>query len=132
MEYGPFIYTSKINLMLWIRFRKGLVQACNQRGKGREVFPALFPKLGKSALVLGKKCPDCGHLWVKFFISSAVFKSFQEKNRRFFPAGPFFVVLWMIVYRSAIIPRKLPFSKKFLLTRQLLCFVYFKSTYVCS
>ena len=33
-------------------------------GGGREVYPALFQKLEKSALTLGKKCPDCGHLWV--------------------------------------------------------------------
>ena len=40
-------------------------QARNWMGEG-EVSPALFQKLEKSALILGKKSPDCGHLWVKF------------------------------------------------------------------
>ena len=35
----------------------------------------------------------------------------------FFPAKPFFFVLKMIVYRSALIPRKRHFPKKFLVTR---------------
>ena len=51
-------------------------------GRGGEVSPALFQKLEKRALICGKKCPDCGHLWVKF--------SFKMQ---FFPAGLFFVVL---------------------------------------
>ena len=31
-----------------------------------EVYPAIFQKLKKSALNLGKKCPEFGYLWVKF------------------------------------------------------------------
>ena len=36
---------------------------------------------------------------------------------RFFPAGPFFLVLCMIVYQSALIPTKFPCPKKILVTR---------------
>ena len=36
------------------------------RGGRGEVSPALIQKLEKSALILEKKCPNCGHLWVKF------------------------------------------------------------------
>ena len=41
----------------------------------------------------------------------------RRKNRRFFTAGPFFLVLYMSVYQSALIPRKLPCPKKFLVKR---------------
>ena len=37
-------------------------QARNQREGAGGVSPALFQKLEKSALVCGKKCPNCGHL----------------------------------------------------------------------
>ena len=37
-------------------------------GGGGEICLALFRKLEKSVLILGKKCPDCGLLWVKFLI----------------------------------------------------------------
>ena len=30
--------------------------------------PCPFSKIGKKYSNLEKKCPDCGHLWVKFFI----------------------------------------------------------------
>ena len=29
-------------------------------------FPCTFSKIGKNCANLEKKCPDCGHLWVKF------------------------------------------------------------------
>ena len=41
----------------------------------------------------------------------------KTKNRRFCSVGPFFLVSQMNVYRSALIPRKLPSPKKFLVTR---------------
>ena len=44
----------------------------------------------------------------------------RVKNRRFFPAGPFFFALQMIMYWSTLIPRKLPCPKIFLVTR-LIC-----------
>ena len=45
-----------------------IVQERNQREGGEEVSPALFWKLEKSTLILRKKCPDYGYLWVKFLI----------------------------------------------------------------
>ena len=41
----------------------------------------------------------------------------RRKNQRFFPSGPFFLVLYMIVHQCAVIARKLPCPKKFLVTR---------------
>ena len=38
------------------------------RGGRGEVSPLLFSKIGKECPNLEKKCPDCGHLWVKFLI----------------------------------------------------------------
>ena len=37
-------------------------------GGGGEVSPSHFSKFGKKYPNFGKKCPDCGHLWVKFLI----------------------------------------------------------------
>ena len=64
-------------------------------GRGREVSPALFHKLEKSALICGKKCPDCCHQWVKFsfkmqFSSKMQFlRVSRRKKRRFFTGGAF-------------------------------------------
>ena len=42
----------------------------------------------------------------------------SRKKTEIFPAGQnLFLVLYMIVYQSALIPRKLPNPKKFLVTR---------------
>ena len=80
--------------------------------------PRSFSKIGKKCPNLLRKCPDCGHQWVKFSIKNAIFKSFQAKKMEiFFPARPFFLVLQVNVYRSALIPRTLPCPKKFLVTR---------------
>ena len=43
-----------------------------------------------------------------------------KKSPKFFPAGPFFLVLQLNVYWSALILRNLPCPKKFLVTRLLL------------
>ena len=67
----------------------GVIQARNQRGRGREVSPALFQKFEKNALICGKKCPDCGHLWVKFSFKMQFLSVSQQKNRRFLPCGAF-------------------------------------------
>ena len=81
--------------------------------------PCLFLKIGKKCPNLEKKCPDCGHLYVKFVIQNEVFKSFQALKRgNFYLAGLFFLVLQVNVYRSAQIPRKLPCPKKILVTCQ--------------
>ena len=41
----------------------------------------------------------------------------RRKNRRFFHAESFFLVLYMTAYQSALISRKLPCLKNFLVTR---------------
>ena len=48
-----------------------ICQARNYRGGGGEGgggFPCPFSNIEKKCLNLEKKCPDCGHLWVNFFI----------------------------------------------------------------
>ena len=40
-----------------------------------------------------------------------------RKSQEFFPKAPFFFVLYMIAYQSALIPRKFLCPKKFLVTR---------------
>ena len=47
----------------------------------------------------------------------------RRKNLRCFPVEPFFLVLYMITYQSALISRKLPRRKNFLVTR----LVYYSS-----
>ena len=37
-------------------------------GRGGGGLPCPFSKIGKKCPDLWKKCPDCSHLWVKFFI----------------------------------------------------------------
>ena len=56
------------------------------RGGG---LPCPFSKNGKKCPNLEKKCPNCGQLWLKFLVWNAAFKSFQAKNRTFFPGGAF-------------------------------------------
>ena len=41
----------------------------------------------------------------------------RRKSQEFFPTASFFFVLYMVVYQSVLIPRKLLCSKKFLVTR---------------
>ena len=79
--------------------------------------PCPFFKIWKKVPQFWGKCPGYGHLWVTFLIWNAVFKSFQDKISEIFPCGVFFFVLYMIIYQSALIPRKLPCPKKFLVTR---------------
>ena len=63
----------------------------------------------------GKKCPDCDCLWVKFFIYNEFLRVFRRKSRRFFPVGPFLLALQMIIYQCALISKKSPCPKKFLI-----------------
>ena len=51
-----------------------------QGGEGREASPALFLKIKKSALILGKKCPDCVHSEVKFVIQNVVLRVSKRKK----------------------------------------------------
>ena len=41
---------------------------CVTRGVEGGGLPCPFSEIGKKYPNLGKKCPDCGHLWVKFLI----------------------------------------------------------------
>ena len=45
-----------------------------------------------------------------------IFKFLGEKTVDFIPAGPFFLMLQVNIYRSALIRTKLPCPKKFLVT----------------
>ena len=84
-------------------------------GKGREVSPALFRKLEKSSPILGKNALIVVIRGLSFSFKLQFLRVRGRKNWKFFPAGLFFLVLWMIVFQSALmIPRKLPCSKKFL------------------
>ena len=89
-------------------------QAHNQR---EEVFLAHFGNWKKSVLILGKNAQITVIYGLNFSSKMQFLKVSWRKNRRFFPAVPFFFVLQMIIYRSALIPRKLPCPKKFLVTR---------------
>ena len=48
-------------------------QIAGRRGGGKSI---------KSALILGKKCLDCVHLWVKFLISNTVLRIREKKLRK--------------------------------------------------
>ena len=56
-------------------------------GGGGEVFPAFFLKIGKKCPNFWGKCPDCGHLCVKFFHLKC--KGFQEEKPEIFLYGAF-------------------------------------------
>ena len=48
---------------------------------------------------------------LNFSFKTQFLRFFCRKNRKSFTAGPFFSVFWMIVYRGALIPRKLTCPK---------------------
>ena len=52
--------------------------------------------------------------WKKFTDCDKFLRVSSRKNWKFLPVRSFFFVLQMIVYQSALIPRKLPCPKKFL------------------
>ena len=70
-----------------------MILSYSYSGGGGGGLLCLLLKKGKKGPNFGKECSDCGHLWVKFLISSAIFKSFQWKKTEIFPAGTFFFVL---------------------------------------
>ena len=86
-------------------------------GKGEEVFPALFQKLEKSALILRKNALIVIIFGLNYSFKMQFLRVSRRRNHIFFPAAPFFLVLYMIVYQSALIPKKHPCPKKFLVTR---------------
>ena len=97
------------------KYKQVRPRARNYRGKGREVSPALFRKLEKSSPILGKNALIVVIRGLSFSFKLQFLRVRGRKNWKFFPAGLFFLVLWMIVFQSALmIPRKLPCSKKFL------------------
>ena len=87
------------------------------RGGGGEVSPALFQKLEKSVLILKKITLIAVIDELNFSFKVQFLRVSRRKNRRFFPVGSLFFVLYMIVYQSALIPRKLSCPKKILVTR---------------
>ena len=59
-------------------------------GGGGGGLPCPFSKIEKNYPNLEKECPDFGHLWVKFLIYNAIFKSFQAKKLDIFSLRGFF------------------------------------------
>ena len=96
----------------WLRPRP-----VNRGGRGEGgVSPTLFQKLGKNALILGKNAL-IALLYGLNFLFKMQFLRVSRKKPGNFPAGQnLFLVLYMIVYQSALIPRKFPCPKKFPVT----------------
>ena len=94
---------------------KILNDRCVTRGGKGGGLPCPFSEIGKKCPKFWAKMP---WLWPSMGCSFKMqfWKSFQEKTE-IFPGQKFFLVLYMIVYQSAQIPRKLPCPKKFLVTR---------------
>ena len=88
-----------------------LKQACNQMGGKGEVSPALFLKLEKSALILGKNALIVVIFVINFSSKVQLLGVSRRKNWRFFPAGPFFFVLQIIIYQYPLIPKNSPAQK---------------------
>ena len=105
---------NKINSWFIMRLTRG--------GEGKD-FSKCFSKLEKSILIFGKNVL-IGHLWVKFFIYSAILKSFWEIKLEIFPCGAF--LIWVVDNCLSKDPnsRKLPCPKEFLVMR---LFILFKS-----
>ena len=75
-----------------MEFSKRADRLCRRvtRGeKGGGSFPCPFSKIGKLWPNLHKKCPGCGHLWIKSFIYNETFKSFQPKKQEMVTCGAF-------------------------------------------
>ena len=60
-----------------------------------------------------KKDPDFVHLWVKFFIQNAVLRVSRRKNSEMFPCCTFSLRFWQNIYRSALVPRNLPYPENY-------------------
>ena len=99
-----------------------LNQARNWMGEwGGYSYP--FLEIGKRYSAFGRE--GGGNAQIKaiyglnFSFEVQFLKVSSRKHQRFFPAGPFFFVLLVIVCRSALIPGKVPCLKKFLVARLL-------------
>ena len=97
-----------------LRFLKHRRVTRGGRGVG---LPCPFSKIGKNCPNFGGNVVIAVIYWLNFSFKVQFLRVSRRKNRRFFHAGPFFFVLQMIVYRSALILRKLPCPKKLLVTR---------------
>ena len=71
-----------------------------------------FSKIEKSALILGKHALIVIICGLNFSFKIQYLRVCRRNIRGVFLAGPFFLVLYVIVDQSALIPRKLPCSKK--------------------
>ena len=68
-----------------------------------EVYPALFQKLEKNTLFLEKITLIVVIYGLNFSFKIQFLRVSRRKNRRFLPAGPFFLELYMIVHQSTLI-----------------------------
>ena len=83
-----------------------------------EGFPCLFSKIGEKRPNFWKKNALIVVIYgLNFLFKMQFLRASRTKNRRVCSVGPFFLVSLMNVYRSALIPRKPPCPKKFLVTR---------------
>ena len=56
-------------------------------GGGGVGLPCPFSKIGEKYPNLGKKRPDCCHLWVKFSFKMQFLRVSKQKDWRYFPCG---------------------------------------------
>ena len=107
-----------------------LVQVRNQMGEGEGGLPCSFSKIGKKCSNLEKNSVIVAIYGYNFSFKMRYLSVSRRKTHNFFPAEPFFLVLQVNVYHSALIRRKLPCPKKFLVTRLLLWPSYFQISYL--
>ena len=80
-------------------------------GEWGEVSPALVKKLDKSALIWRKNALIVVIYGLNFSFKMQFLIVSRRKSQEFFPMAPFFFVLYMIAYQSALIPRRLLWPK---------------------
>ena len=112
-------YDKKQFIEIWAGF-----QATFQRGEG---LPCPFSRNGKKCPNFGKNAQIVVICGLDFWFKMQFLRVSGEKNLEMFPAGPFFHVLYMIIYQSALIPRKLSCPEKFLVTRLVLSVIPLKN-----
>ena len=69
-------------------FLREQMQTC----KGRWILLCLFFWKSKKWSDFEKKCPDCVHPWVNFFIQNVGLRVSKRKNLKLFHAGRFFLL----------------------------------------
>ena len=120
--YVPFILF-KSSRVWFEKYKSAILLFHNLRNKIVSWLPYTFFKIRKEYPDFFEKCPNCGHLWVKFLIYSAIFKSFGEKTD-IFPRGVFLICVVDNCLLKAPNSRKLPCPKEFLVMH---LFILFKS-----